>query len=132
MATKSALYSLFNRRSPLLTRTRLLLYNTLIRPTISYAAPTFSNAVHTHIKRLQVVLNKALKTIYNIPFYTSLTKLHANKNIPTLVEYKHKLTDKYCPKTDHNHNLLIMNIGNYSTANLPFKYKYKLPKHILL
>jgi hypothetical protein len=132
MAAMSALYPLFNRRSPLSTRTRLLLYNTLIRPTISYASPTFSNAAHTHIKRLQVVQNKALKTIYNTPFYTNLTKLHSNNNIPTLVEYIHKLTDKYYSKTDHNHNLLIKNLGNYSSANLPFKYKHKLPKHILL
>jgi CBS-domain-containing membrane protein len=49
---------------------------------------------HTHIKRLQVVQNKALKTIYNTPFDTNLTKLRANKIIPTLVEYIHKLRDK--------------------------------------
>jgi hypothetical protein len=24
----------------------------------------------------------------------------------------------------HNHNLLIKNIGNYNTANLPFKYTH--------
>jgi hypothetical protein len=125
MGVMSTLYPLFNRRSPLSARTRLLLYNTLIRP---YASPTFPNAAHTHIKRLQVVQNKALKTIYNTPFYTNLTKLHANKNIPTLVEYIHKLTDKYYSKTDHNHNLLIKNIGNFSTANFPFiTIKEELP-----
>jgi hypothetical protein len=62
-----------------------------------------------HIKRLQVVQNKALKTIYNTPFYTNLTKLHANKNTAGLVELIHKCYSK----TDYNHSLIIKNIGNY-------------------
>jgi hypothetical protein len=79
----------------------------------------------TQIKRLQVVQNKALKTIYNTPFYTNLTKLHSNINIPTLVEYIHKLTDKYYPKTDYNHNLLIKNLFSKLKINYLKKKRSK-------
>jgi hypothetical protein len=74
----AALYPLFNRRSTLSARTRLLLYNTLM----TYASSTFSNQAHTHVKRLQVIRNKALKIVFDSPFYSNITKLHTSKNIP--------------------------------------------------
>jgi hypothetical protein len=48
----------------------------------------------TNIKRLQVIQNKAPKTVYNTPLYTNLAKLHKTTN-------KLHKTEKYYPKSDH-------------------------------
>lgn len=56
------LYPLINRRNALSTQTKLLLYKTVIRPTIAYAAPAWNIISSTLYARLQRTQNKLLLT----------------------------------------------------------------------
>jgi hypothetical protein len=127
MAAMSALNPLFNLRSPLTTRTRLLLYNTLIRSTMTYASH-WHQTTTSHTK--QGPQNHMC--MYYTTFYTNPTKLHITNNILALPQYIRNLTENDYYRIEHNHNNLINTLGNYSFASLAFKYKHKLLKHVLL
>ena len=133
LAAIAVLKSIFNRRSALSTKNKILVYKQLIRPVMTYACPVWSNTSNSNFSKLQVVQNKAIKIIYNTPFYTNLKKLHNKYSIPTIKEYVHSHTVNYYKKISRQHtNPLISRIGDYDKNKLKFKYKHKMPKHILL
>lgn len=70
------LYSIINRRSKLNLNTKVLLYKTVFRPILTYAAPVWSSCARTHRTRLQVTQNKILKIMLNVPRYTSTSIVH--------------------------------------------------------
>ena len=69
-----ALYPLLNRKSRLSEKNKLLLYKVCMRPLLSYGCP--------YKKRLQIIQNKNLKIIHNLPFRYSTSDLH--------IQFKHK------------------------------------------
>lgn len=73
-----AVYPLLARKSKLSLKNKNLIYEykMVIRPTITYAAPVWAHAAKTHIKKLQVVQNKCLKLINELPMDHSTSHLH--------------------------------------------------------
>lgn len=128
-----AMKPIFNRRSPLLPKTKLLIYYSLIRPVLTYAIPVWSSISHSDHMRLQVLQNYCIKITYNTRLRTNLKKLHDNEQIPTLFEYTHRLTDRFYKSLRHSKNSLIREIGQYnSPSDFTFRYTHRLPKHILM
>lgn len=77
----SKLYPLINRRSRLSTKNKLLIYKTIIRPTITYGGPIYHNISDTQYKRLQTTQNKLLRLVTNANRYTNMTRLHDEHKI---------------------------------------------------
>lgn len=77
----SAIHPLLHHRSRLSTANKLILYKTMIRPKITYAAPVWISTNTTNIRNLQRTQNKILKTILGVErtFPTSL--LHSMLNV---------------------------------------------------
>lgn len=72
-----ALFPLLNRRSFLNSKNKLLLYKMCIRPIMTYGCQIWSKrCANTYIKKLQVVQNKNLKIIFNLPYRYSTSMLH--------------------------------------------------------
>lgn len=127
-----AISPIFNRKSPLAEKKKLLLYQSQIRPALTYAIPVWSNIAQTTYNRLQTLQNKCIKIIYNTPRYTNLKNLHDRKDIPTIQEHSYQLTTQFY-KTLNRDNPLIKELGNYdSPDDLPFRYKHKMPKHLIM
>ena len=89
------LYPLISRKSQLNVQNKLLIYKLAIRPIFTYACPAFINIAKTHIKRLQVLQNKALKMVMNRHWRTRTTDLHGDANVPMISDYIDKLTAKF-------------------------------------
>jgi hypothetical protein len=89
------LYPLLCRRSKLDITNKLLIYKLAIRPIITYASPALKGIAATHIKKMQIAQNKALKMIHNRAWYTSTAELHRISNVPTIADYIDKLTEKF-------------------------------------
>lgn len=76
-----ALLPLLNRKSQLNGNNKLLLYKMCIRPIMTYGCQVwFPRSAKTYLKKLQVIQNKNLKTVYNLPRRYSTNLLHSNFN----------------------------------------------------
>lgn len=119
--TLTKLYPLVNRRSTLPIKTKLLLYKTIIRPTITYAAPVWHNMSNTQYNRLQTTQNKILRLLTNSNRYVNMTQLHQEHKIekikPLVKEYARKF---------YNSKLDNCNITRNLKANIldrPYRHK---------
>jgi hypothetical protein len=133
LAIMAALYPIFNRHSKLSVRNKLLILKSIVRPILVYGAPVWSNVSNTNMAKLQIIQNKCIKIIYNTPLLTNLKKLHTQHNITNIKDHCHNLTKKFYTNTTNVHtNTLITQLGRYDLHDLKFKYKHRLPKHVLI
>lgn len=89
------LYPLLASNSKLNINNKLLLYKTAIRPIITYASPVSFNCAAIHLKKLQVLQNKTLKLIYDLPHYTRTTTLHETADLQLITTYIRELADRF-------------------------------------
>lgn len=127
------LFPLLNRDSSLNIKNKILLYKTVIRPILTYAAPVWSNTCAANYKKLQVVQNKCLRVIGNFSRSTSINVIHEKLNVEYIKDFIICLTQKFCAKTENSQDIFVRSITNYSRDSLAYKrYKHKRLKHILL
>lgn len=121
------LYPMINPDSTIHTSIKLLLYKMCIRPVLLYAASVWAPAAPSYRTKLQVMQNKCLRTIFNLPRETRISILH----IRAAIEYIDKVMDKLITDSyifEHS-NPLINKLSKYSIVDLPFKIRCRLPKH---
>ena len=129
------LFPLLSRDSTLTRSTKLQLYNLVIRPTITYAAPVWSSTSLSNYRQLQTIQSKYLRVIGNFPKRTPITQLHASLNAIPIRDFIYKQTVTFYNSCLTHNNPLIRSIGNYTLFDLLTtypKYIHKRPKHILL
>lgn len=71
-----SLYPLIHRNSKLSTTNKVLIFKTIFRPTLTYAAPVWGSCAASHRKKLQIAQNKVLKIILDVPRRTPTTEIH--------------------------------------------------------
>lgn len=69
------LYPILNKKSRINMRTSILIYKTILKPVVTYAAPVWLPAAHSHLKKLEIFQNKVLRIISKAPWFVK------NKNI---------------------------------------------------
>ena len=89
------LYPLIHRRSTLNTENKMLLFKTALRPIYAYASPILTTIANTHINKLQIMQNKILKMILNLPWYTPTALLHEQNNIELVKDFITRLKEKF-------------------------------------
>jgi endonuclease/exonuclease/phosphatase family metal-dependent hydrolase len=125
-----SLYCIMKRNNSTPTDTKLQVYRSVIRPIMTYACPVFNNAAATHLNKLQVVQNNALRLALNAEWSTPIIELHKEANVPTIREFIDKLTANFYDKAKVHDNSLINSLGNYTKDNLGFRLKHRLPLKI--
>ena len=72
---------------------KLILYKTLIRPLMEYPSILIADTSNTHINKLQIIQNKALRFIYNTHWSEFITNntLHNRAKLVTVKERLSKL-----------------------------------------
>lgn len=90
-----ALYPLISRNSKLSTDNKLLIYKTMLRPSITYASPVWSSCALTHRLRLQRLQSKTLKMMLGLHWRTSTDYVHAVSGVESLNDYLSKLNLKF-------------------------------------
>lgn len=71
-----AVYPLLSKKSVLSNKNKIIIYKTVIRPIMLYACNVWHIAAKTHLKKLQIVQNKALKAIHKLPRRFPTLELH--------------------------------------------------------
>lgn len=123
--TLHRLFPILNKKSPLETKTKLMLFKSYIRPKILYACPIYSNTSPTNMNKLQIIQNKNLRVILNKSRRTPIQKLHEWANINTIESEIMKHTKDFfnnkCKKLHKTKHL-----GTRNRYNTPCKIKHKL------
>lgn len=122
------LYPLINKKSSLSMQNKKLLYTTIIRPTLTYAAPIFNHISNLQLHKLQIIQNKCLKLITKSNIYTKITHMHKITNLLTIRQYISTLSNKFYYNTFNHSNPIIKNITKTrfdsnlrSTHSLPYQ-----------
>lgn len=101
-----ALFPLLNRKSKLNSKNKLLLYKMCIRPILTYGCQVWLKCAKTHKKRLQIIQNKNLKIIYNLPRRFSTVELHRKYKQKTIEIFIKDLTLSFndrCRRSTYDH-----------------------------
>lgn len=107
-----SLYGLIHRKSKLSTKNQLLCFKGILRPIMVYAAPLWYKASKTNIKKLQVIQNKTLKLIFNLPIRYSTHELHDEYNLDMFQNYIKKLADNFKSNCRSSQYRLINDLAN--------------------
>lgn len=87
-----SLYPFLARKSKLSTKNKMILYTQVIRSIITYGCPIWCKAAKTHLKKLQIIQNKNLKIINDLPMRFNTISLHENLNFSTIAQF----IDQFC------------------------------------
>jgi hypothetical protein len=120
------IYPLMAQNSKLNRTNKKLLYTTLIRPMITYAAPVWCKISNTAMRRLQVYQNKCLRLITNSERYTRITELHDEAQIPYIQDFINQISQKFY-KTQLNNSPLTKNITQIRQNNATIRLVHDLP-----
>ncbi|KAK7791576.1 hypothetical protein R5R35_002865 [Gryllus longicercus] len=123
------LYPLINQHSTLNTKCQILLYKSIILPTLTYACPVWGNAAPTTIQKLQIVQNKVLRKSIKAPWFIPNHQIHRELQMETVLEHIKKLANNFYSSLPSSHATLIFQLGR--TANIPSRIKSKFPKDML-
>lgn len=110
----SAIYPLLHSRSKLSTANKLILYKTMIRPKITYAAPVWISTSETNIKNLQRTQNKILKTIIGVQRTFPTNLLHSTLKIGSIRTVLEDLERTFLTKCGSSNFEMIRLIANDS------------------
>lgn len=90
-----SLYPVLNRKSLLSFKNKNLLFKSIIRPILTYGAPIWRHAAWCHRKKLQIIQNKTLKIINNLPWRFPTVLLHNVSNHQLLDVHVNSLSTKF-------------------------------------
>lgn len=101
------LYPLLNRKSKLCIRHKKIIYTGVIRPILTYGCPVWSSCANSHKNKLQIIQNKNLKVIYNLPRRHHTDELHDTAEISLISNFMNKLKESFLKAIPHSKNPLI-------------------------
>ena len=79
------LYPHINRRTPLKNECTIILYKTLIRPTLTYSSPVWYGTKTTNYDKLQRLQNKILRISVDAPWFVRNSQIHGHLPYMTLL-----------------------------------------------
>lgn len=101
------LYPILNRKSKLNYFNKLLIYKIVFQSILLYACPVWGSCAQCHINKLQLVQNKCLKIILNLPYDHSTTDVHNRAKVSSIRHQIRKISDKFNDRLCASENLLI-------------------------
>lgn len=120
------LNSLINNNSTLRIKTAKLIYTSIIRPTLTYACPIWSNAAKSNIQKLQIIQNKFFRKILHAPWFIPNTQIHNELNLPTIHDLIKNYSLKFFNTLPSLHHAQFFNLGK--TYPFPRRINSKFPK----
>lgn len=110
---KTKLYPLIAKNSELSTKNKLLLYNSQLRPLITYGCPVWAYAAKTHIKTLCRAQNGVIRQILNIPWYIYNRHIYKEIKTPRLRYFIQKLVINFHNNIPEVNNETLNNLAAY-------------------
>lgn len=126
----SNLYPLLARRSKLSTKNKLLLYKAIIQPAALYGCEVWGSAAKTHLRKIQVFQNKALRLIVDAPWFISNYKIHDDLETLKIKDIIIAKAEKIISRSRHSQNPTVQQLsherGNWKNPHLLTSDFYEL------
>lgn len=106
-----SLYPVLNRKSRLSLKNKNLLFKSIIRPILTYGAPIWRHSAWSHRKKLQIIQNKCLKIIEDLPWRFPTVHLHNLTKYQFLDDHIESLSTKFFDGCAHSSFQIIRNIN---------------------
>lgn len=106
------LYPLIKRGSILSLRNKVAVFNAIIAPVVNYAMPLWGSCAEVHKKKLQVIQNRLLRTILNLPRETRISDLHRIAKCKTINERIEDAFNWFIASAQSSENTLIRAVIN--------------------
>ena len=84
-----------------------ILYLSLLRPVWQYACEIWCSAANTQIKRIQTIQNRILRIITGAPWFVRNATLHADLDIPLVVDILSMSYNNFASRTSNHRNPLV-------------------------
>lgn len=120
---------LTGRRSLMSLDNKLLLYKTIIRPSMTYASVAWGHCSFSTLQALQVIQNQFLRGAFNAPWFVRNEQLHREAGLITIHEFMHEIASKYFANIPDHSNHLVREAADYD-ENLVTPIRR--PKSVLL
>ena len=104
------LYPLLNKKSKLSIKNKLNLFNTIIRPVLSYACPAWNLISETNFNKIQVTQNKFLRLIGVYRMFTPIHTMHKELGVEMFRNYVKIKSQNYFDRINSQKNNLVKNI----------------------
>lgn len=104
------LYPLLNHKSKLNQTNKLTVFKAIIRSTLLYACPVWNDCAEVHLNKLQLIQNKCLKIIFNLPRNHPTHDLHRIAKVATIKDHVNKITQNFRKKLPLSENQLIRSL----------------------
>lgn len=108
-----AMYPLLSRRSLLSTKNKLLIYNAIFVPIITYGAPVWRNVARTHLGPTQVLMNKIQKCIHGLHRRFPTNILQRRFGHRPLTSILNNISDNFYSKCQNSNFNLIREMGSF-------------------
>ncbi|GBM19633.1 hypothetical protein AVEN_107303-1 [Araneus ventricosus] len=115
---------LFNQTSP----NKLIPFKQVLRPILTYAAPTWRPAAPSNRKKVQILQNKLLRIIANAPWFIRNSVIHSDLQIESIEDHIQKLSRKFFSGIVDHPNNLIADQTDYTEFNGRYRYPYATTK----
>ncbi|GBM94115.1 putative RNA-directed DNA polymerase from transposon BS [Araneus ventricosus] len=122
------LIPLIGRRSPLTLENKLLLFQQVLRPILTYATQIWGLAAFSNRKKAQILQNKILRIIVNAPWYVRNSVIHNDLKIQTIDEFIKELSRNFFQKLVNHTNPTVLDQLNYTHNNGKYAFPYATTK----
>jgi hypothetical protein len=122
------LSSLTCRKSKMSPKNKLVMYKTIIRPTLTYTSIVWGHAAGVHLNKMQVVLNRFLRTAFDAPWFVRNNQLHRDAELPMLKEFVLEIAMTAFEKAKTHPNPLVREAVDYDEEG---PSRHKRPKMVL-
>lgn len=95
---------LIGRKSKLSTENKLLLYKTIIKPISTYGIQLWGCSKPSNTKIIQRAQSRALRIIYNAPWYVSNKTLHDDANLAYIPDEIQRISSRYLERLQDHPN----------------------------
>lgn len=123
------LYPLINRKSKLDIKLKLIIFNSYIKPILTYGSPAWCFASKSTTSPLQIIQNKTMRQIVNAQWYIRNITIYRDLHQTTIREDIRSLTTKAYKLAQVHHNPLLRQATDYNPNDIP---KHKRPKTSLM
>ncbi|GIX84930.1 RNA-directed DNA polymerase from mobile element jockey [Caerostris extrusa] len=125
---KSILYPLLSKNSHLDLNNKHIIYKSILKPILTYAAPIWGYAAPTHIKKNHSSQTKILRHISDSPWYFRNDQISKEHEIPHIENFFRHLADNFYSNLPNINNSLLQVLPEYDITALINKRR---PKAIL-
>lgn len=117
--------------APAPVRAKLLIYTSFLRPLLRYAALCWNSAAKSHVSRLGVLQNKALRTIIDAPWFLRNSRIHEDLGVKPLVTHLHHLAEAAWRRASTSNHPIVRHLIELDPDRPPPRIRVRRPADVI-